>query len=143
VVVITVLSQRNRDYIDELLERVSPYVDGFLFTFLYPYRQNHDTAISSSDIPAVKARLLSLKKSYIICNPTSHLRRTERRWNCHDWLTVSINHVGLQRDGCFVDHVEPRDCSMCELACYQGISAFHDFNLDAWFHLYRLILRVT
>lgn len=140
VVAITVISAKNRHHLGEMLEVVSPLVDGFLFTFEYPYSSVPVIALPPNEIAETKRYLLSLKDKYYILNPSSHLAAPPGQWNCADWLAVTINHEGRVEEGCFVQHVEPKDCSRCELGCFQVISGFHQFNTEAWRNLHRLLL---
>ena len=114
-------------------------VDGFLFTFLYPYAKAASAALPHEEIAAVKQRLLALKKRHRILNTRKQLA-SKSGWTCYDALTLSVDYRGTVRDGCFVDHVEERNCAECELGCYQLISSFHEFNFEAWFNLHRLLL---
>jgi MoaA/NifB/PqqE/SkfB family radical SAM enzyme len=140
VVAITVVSRNNRGYLRELLEAVSPLVDAFLFTFEYPYRTVPVVALPMREVAETKRELLALKAKYRILNPASHLAAQPGQWYCADWLAVTVNHEGHVEDGCFVQHVEPKDCSRCELGCFQVISGFHQFNTEAWNNLHRLLL---
>lgn len=141
VSVITVVSPQNKSHLEQLLEEVSPLVDSFLFTFLYPYKTVHAATLSVSEMAEVKSRLLRLKASYPILNPSSHLASPTGSRKCEDWLTVAVNHKGETEAGCFVQHVEPKNCATCELSCFQLISAFYQFNFEAWFNMHRLLLR--
>ena len=138
-VTITVISRMNAAYIEELVEEMSPIVDGFLFTFLYPYSKAVSAALPRDEMTTVKERLLALKKRHRILNTRKQLA-SKNGWTCYDTLTLSVDYRGTIRDGCFVDHVEERNCADCELGCYQLISSFHEFNYEAWFNLHRLLL---
>jgi MoaA/NifB/PqqE/SkfB family radical SAM enzyme len=140
LVVITVISRTNESAIEELVERVGPLVDGFLFTFVYPYQGVTADVPSSADVIRIKKRLLALKKRFRIMNPARQLQNHSGSWQCYDQLTMSVDHTGVIREGCFVDHIEPKQCDKCELGCYQVISALHGFNFEAWFNLHRLLL---
>lgn len=140
VVTITVISPENKEALEEMASELAPLVNGFLFTFQYPYQTVPTRALSSDDVTATKQRILAMKDRYMILNPRRHLAGPTGAWKCHDWLAVSVNHEGLYEEGCFVSHVEPRDCSKCELGCFQVLSSFHDFNTEAWFNLNRLLL---
>ncbi len=141
VVSITVISRDNKDSLEEMAEEISSYVDAMLFTFIYPYASVVSATLSSAEVRATKDRLLRMKDRFQILNPASHLRAETGTKACHDWLAVTVNHEGKLEEGCFVQHVEPKDCSRCELGCFQVISSFHQFNLEAWFNLNRLLLR--
>jgi Fe-coproporphyrin III synthase len=141
VAAITVISPKNRPYLDQMLEEVAPLVDTFLFTFLYPYKTVTAQALSVREMAEVKAHLLGLKSKYCILNTASHLKAATGSKRCEDWLTIAVNHEGKVEAGCFVEHVEPKNCKTCELSCYQVISAFYQFNLEAWFNMHRLLLR--
>lgn len=141
VVTITVLTKHNAPFVEEMMEEIQPFVNGFLFTFLYPYKESSSESLTIGEIANVKRRLLRLKADFPILNPSKYLKAPAGTHPCHDYITVSVNHRGEIRQGCFVDHVEPHVCETCELSCYQGLSSFHDFNFEAWFNLYRLLLR--
>jgi MoaA/NifB/PqqE/SkfB family radical SAM enzyme len=140
LVVITVISRVNQEYLEELVEQVGPLVDGFLFTFVYPYSDVVADVPSPAEVVHIKQRLMKLKKHFRIMNPARQLRNHSSTWRCYDWLTMSVDHKGVVREGCFVDHVEPKQCDKCELGCYQVISALHEFNFESWFNLHRLLL---
>jgi MoaA/NifB/PqqE/SkfB family radical SAM enzyme len=140
VTVITVISPTNKDYLESLLEEVSPFVDSFLFTFLYPYKTVQAEPLPSAEVAKVKAELLRLKSQYNVINSAPHLSCSTGTKECEDWLTIAINHKGDIERGCFVQHVEPKNCKTCELACFQLVSSFYQFNLEAWFNLHRHLL---
>ncbi|HEX9458421.1 MAG TPA: radical SAM protein [Thermoanaerobaculia bacterium] len=141
VVSITVISPENRHALEEMAEGIAPYVDAMLFTFVYPYKSVVATALTAAEVRETKNQILRLKKRFAILNPASHLRSETGAKPCYDWLAVTVNHEGKLEEGCFVQHVEPKDCSRCELGCFQVISSFHQFNVEAWFNLNRLLLR--
>lgn len=140
VVSITVISPENYVALEEMAEGIAPFVDGMLFTFIYPYRTVAAPVLTPTQVREAKTRLLRLKKHFPILNPASHLRAETGTKPCYDWLAVTVNHEGKLEEGCFVQHVEPKDCSRCELGCFQVISSFHQFNMEAWFNLNRLLL---
>lgn len=142
VVAITVISRRNHEHIEELLSAVSPWIDAFLFTFLYPYGVVSELPLSENEVSEAKERLMRLRKRFRILNPVSRLAAATNSKPCHDSITVSINHRGEARQGCFVDHVEPKKCDGCDLSCFQFLSAIHEFNFDAWFSLLRLLKQI-
>ena len=143
VLVITVISHENRMHLEQLVEEVAPIVNGFLFTFVYPYRANRTEALMGEEIKSAKTTLLRLKKrGFTILNPRKQLQRKPGEWKCHNFLlTASVDHRGTIRSGCFVDHAEPHDCLKCNLGCYQLLSALHDFNFEAWFNIHRFVLK--
>jgi MoaA/NifB/PqqE/SkfB family radical SAM enzyme len=142
VLVITVISRENQRYLAQTVEEIAPLVSGFLFTFIYPYQANRMTLMTSNEIAAAKREILTLKKrGFSILNPRKQLQRQPGEWRCHDFLTNSVDHRGNIRSGCFVEHAEPRDCAKCHLACYQLLSALHDFSFEAWFSIHRFLLR--
>ena len=141
VVTITVISRENRNVLEEMARELAPRINGFLFTFQYPYNTVPTQALSPSEVAETKQRILEMKNRYTILNPRAHLAAPAGQWACHDWLAVSVNHEGHYEEGCFVQHVEPKDCSKCELGCFQVLSSFHDFNTEAWFNLNRLLLQ--
>lgn len=141
VVSITVISRENKDALEEMATHIAPYVDAMLFTFVYPYASVNAGILSAEEVAETKQRLLAMKKRFRILNPASHLRARTGSKPCYDWLAVTVNAEGRIEDGCFVQHVEPKDCSRCELGCFQVISSFHQFNMEAWFNLNALLLR--
>jgi MoaA/NifB/PqqE/SkfB family radical SAM enzyme len=142
VLVITVISRENQMHLEQMVEEVSPIVNGFLFTFVYPYGANRTETLTDEEIESAKATLLRLKKhGFRVLNPRKQLKRKPGEWKCHDALTASVDHRGRIRSGCFVDHVEPHDCLKCHLGCYQLLSALHDFNFEAWFNIHRFVLK--
>lgn len=141
VVAITVISPENKDSLSEMAEQVGSLLNGFLFTFQYPYHTVPTRALTPADIEAAKQQIVALRSRYNVLNPRRHLAAPAGSWRCHDWLAVSVNHEGRYEEGCFVRHVEPKDCSKCDLGCFQVLSSFHDFNTEAWFNLYRLLLQ--
>ncbi len=141
VSVITVISPANRHCIEPMMQQLSPLVDAFLFTFIYPYRTVRVTTLTPLEVTETKSLLLQLKGKYNILNPASHLAARTGTKNCEDWLTVAVNHEGVTAHGCFVQHVESKNCAVCELGCFQVVSSFYHFNLEAWFNLHRLLLR--
>jgi len=141
VVSITVISRANMAKLGQMAEEIETLVDGMLFTFVYPYSTVSNDALTPSEVRDTKQSLLRMKRRYRILNPASYLRAATGTKPCHDWLAVTVNHRGALEEGCFVQHVEPKDCSRCELGCFQVISSFHQFNMEAWFNLHRLLLR--
>ena len=141
VVSITVISRENKEELEEMASEIAPHVDAMLFTFVYPYASVATEALSVEEVRATKRRLLTMKRRFRILNPASHLRAETGSKPCYDWLAVTVNAEGKLQDGCFVQHVEPKDCSRCELGCFQVISSYHQFNTEAWFNLNRLLLR--
>jgi molybdenum cofactor biosynthesis enzyme MoaA len=143
VVSITVITHDNRHALEEMAEGIAPHVDAMLFTFVYPYRTVVTPVLTPAELRETKNEILRLKKRFAILNPASHLRAETGAKPCYDWLAVTVNHEGKLEEGCFVQHVEPKDCSRCELGCFQVISSFHQFNVEAWFNLNRLLLRTV
>jgi sulfatase maturation enzyme AslB (radical SAM superfamily) len=142
ILVITVISRENQLYLEETVEEIAPIVNGFLFTFVYPYQTNRTALLTTEEVMAAKVKILKLKKrGFSVLNPRKQLQRRPGEWTCHDYLTASVNHRGAVQSGCFVDHAEPHDCSKCHLACYQLLSALHDFSFEAWFNIHRFLLR--
>ena len=141
VAAITVISPDNKNYIEPMLEQLAPLVDAFLFTFLYPYHTVRVKTLTPQETEDTKRRLLKLKKTYNILNPATHLASPTGTQKCEDWLTVAVNHEGRTEHGCFVEHVEKKNCAACELGCFQVASSFYHFNFEAWFNLHRLLLR--
>jgi MoaA/NifB/PqqE/SkfB family radical SAM enzyme len=140
VVTITVISRENRNHLREMAETIAPLIDGFLFTFQYPYHTVQTSALTPAEVAETKDVILGMKRRFRILNPKAHLSSPTGAKACFDWLAISVNHTGLIEEGCFVQHVEPRDCSRCELGCFQVLSSFHQFNAEAWFNLNRLLL---
>lgn len=141
VVTITVISPENKDRLTEMVEQLAPHVNGFLFTFQYPYQTVPTRTLSAADVAVAKQCILRMKEHHNILNPRTNLAADTGGWRCHDWLAVSVNHEGAYEEGCFVQHVEPKNCSTCELGCFQVLSSFHDFNTEAWYNLNRLLLQ--
>ncbi|HEV7573815.1 MAG TPA: radical SAM protein [Thermoanaerobaculia bacterium] len=141
VVSITVITRDNMHALEEMATGIEPYVDAMLFTFVYPYASVAAETMTREEVRATKNRLLAMKRRFRILNPASHLRAETGAKPCYDWLAVTVNAQGKLEEGCFVQHVEPKDCSRCELGCFQVISSFHQFNVEAWFNLNRLLLR--
>lgn len=141
VVSITVISRDNREMLEEMAASIASYVDAMLFTFIYPYASVAVDPLTRDEVRETKQRLLAMKRRFRILNPASHLRAETGVKPCYDWLAVTVNAEGKTEEGCFVQHVEPKDCSRCELGCFQVISSFHQFNFEAWFNLNRLLLR--
>lgn len=140
VVIITVITRSNFRVIEEICANLDPLVNGFLFTFEYNYNASDSTTLSDSEIAEAKLRILSLKKTYPILNPSKYLVRPFNRSDCKSWLSVSIDSSGILSNDCFVDHIQVPDCDHCELSCYQLLSSFYDFDFEAWFNLNRMIL---
>ncbi len=138
---ITVISRSNKDLIENICKELGKRLDGLLFTFLYPYKTRATDALCPKEVAEVKKKILSLKSEYRILNPRKYLIAPMSALPCHDWLSVSVNHTGHVEAGCFVQHVEEKDCATCELGCFQVLSAFHQFNLESWFNLHRLLLK--
>lgn len=141
VVSITVITRDNRNALEEMANEIERYVDAMLFTFVYPYQTVAAETLTHAQVRETKQRLLTMKRKFRILNPASHLRAETGAKPCYDWLAVTVNAEGKTEEGCFVQHVEPKDCSRCELGCFQVISSFHQFNFEAWFNLNRLLLR--
>lgn len=140
IVVITVITRNNYRLIEEICSSLASSVNGFLFTFAYNYNASDTTFLSACEIEETKLHLMSLKKIYPILNPSKYLLHPFQRSDCKSWLSVSIDSTGTLSNGCFVDHIKEPDCDKCELACYQLLSSFYDFNFEAWFSLNRMIL---
>ena len=141
VVSITVISRDNKDALEQMAEDIAPHVNAMLFTFIYPYATVPSEPLTPAETEDTKKRLLAMKRRFRILNPVSHLRAKTGSRPCYDWLAVTVNANGKLEEGCFVQHVEPKDCGRCELGCFQVISSFHEFNVEAWFNLNRLLLR--
>lgn len=138
---ITVISRYNYEHIEQMVEELAPLIDTFMFTFLYPYKNAVALALEPDEVRRVKKTLISLTRKYPVFNTRRQLSKKAGEWTCYDYLTASVDYTGKIRNGCFVDHVEARDCTKCELACYGMLSAFHRLDFEAWFNLHRLLLR--
>ncbi|HKO59461.1 MAG TPA: radical SAM protein [Thermoanaerobaculia bacterium] len=141
VVAIVVVSRRNRHCLRETVEGVASSVDAVLFTFEYPYKGVITNVLSPRDLAETKTDILRLKDDFNILNPSSRLIADPGVLPCHDWLAISVDHAGTIRAGCFVQHVEPKRCDECELGCFQVISSFYEFQLEAWLQFSNLLLR--
>ncbi len=143
VVAIVVVSRRNRHKIRETLDGIRQSVDGVLFTFEYPYQNVVTNALSRTELVETKREILALKSDFNILNPRSRLLADSGSLPCHDWLTTSVDYEGHIKPGCFVQHVEPRRCTDCELGCFQVISSFYELQVEAWLQFSRLLLKST
>jgi molybdenum cofactor biosynthesis enzyme MoaA len=141
VIAIHVVTQRNHRQLAETVASVRELVDGFLFTFEYPYKLTPTSVMSVSEIADAKEMINALKSKITILNPTSRLQAPTGTKACHDWLAVSVDHTGIVKHGCFVQQIEPRRCEVCELGCFQVISSFLEFELAAWLNFSSLLLR--
>jgi len=137
---ITVLSDANVNLLEPLLQGLQGLVDAHLFTFQYPYGATTASRPTTQFIVQTNQLLTRLKADFPIVAPTTRFHK-RAKWSCHQEVAVSIDHLGNIENGCFVTHAETRKCEACSLGCFQTLSSLHDFNFDAWFGLYRHILR--
>jgi organic radical activating enzyme len=140
VVAIHVITELNHRHLVETVHSVKSLVDGFLFTFEYPYRTVLTSTLSASAVERAKDTIATLSGAVTVLNPLSRLRSATGTRACHDWLAVSVDHAGVVKDGCFVQQIEPKRCDVCELGCFQVISAFLEFELAAWVNFSALLL---
>lgn len=140
-VTITVLTVDNIHEIEPMVVEMAPLVDGFLFTFAYPYKAVEVQSVPTSMVREANNTLLRLKKDFPIMNPAKQLAATPGSWQCHDATTIAVDHRGHVTDGCFVQHLERKNCEQCMLGCFQTLASLHEFNLESWFTLYRHVLR--
>jgi Fe-coproporphyrin III synthase len=141
LVSITVITPQNLDDLENLCHQIGLLVDGMLFTFQYPYANTKDGQLNGRQIDDAKHRLQALKKHYPILNPASFLKTGKGPAPCQAPPSISVNHRGRILHGCFVDQIEPRNCDICSLACYQLLSSFENMEFVTWFNLYRIILK--
>jgi organic radical activating enzyme len=140
VIAIHVVTHNNHTVIAETVDAIKDLVDGFLFTFEYPYQTVPVKSLSSFDIANGKRAIAKLSGKVRVLNPMSRLRVATGAKPCHDWLAVSVDHTGVVKHGCFVQQIEPKRCEMCELGCFQVISSFFEFELAAWLNFSSLLL---
>jgi len=138
---ITVLNRGNYRLIEETLDAVMPLVTVAGFTFQYPYSARDELLLTPQEVRVARQTLLRLKKSrrFRILNANVSLRRDT--WTCYPEIAVSVSHLGEISSHCFVGQIETPDCKSCQLGCYRLLSALHSFNFEAWFNLYRHLLR--
>ena len=138
---ITVVTRANVDYLENMLQEIMPYVTCAGFTFQYPYSSRSEVLLNPGEAANARAKLLDLKRDarFRILNPTITLKQKE--WTCYPEIAVTVSHLGMISSGCFVEQVEPPRCDDCQLACYRLLAALHTFNFEAWFTLYRHLLR--
>ena len=119
---LTTLSRTNSHDIERTCEALSEYVQGFLFNFLYPYKETKDEALSPVERMEVARRLLKLKKKYHVLNSDSYLKAVGTRWKCTPWALLSVTADGKFSNHCMIDHLEPLNCEECDLGCYGELS---------------------
>src|ERR1051325_4867290 len=140
VVAIHVVTANNHSRIADTVESAKGLVDVFLFTFEYPYRTVPVKPLAPVEIASGKETIAQLHGRVNVLNPISRLRTATAARPCHDWLAVSVDHTGVVKHGCFVQHIEPKRCDVCELGCFQVISSFFEFELAAWLNFSSLLL---
>ena len=80
VVTITVISPENKDHLEDMARQMAPLVNGFLFTFQYPYQTVPTRALSPVEVSATKQHILAMKGRYTILNPRAHLSGPTGAW---------------------------------------------------------------
>jgi MoaA/NifB/PqqE/SkfB family radical SAM enzyme len=139
VIGLTVVTEDNAPFIEDMMEEINGLVDGFGFTFVYPYASKGITPLPIDVFSRVNEDLEHLRNKYRIINPP--LKQKSGSESCRYDVTVAVNHQGKISASCFVEHIEKPNCASCQLACYNLFSSLHEFNLKTWFMIYRLIVR--
>jgi Fe-coproporphyrin III synthase len=131
---LTTISQTNAQDIESLCEYFSPseLLYGLMFHFQYPYAAIKDTALDREERRAVARKLIELKKRYPkVMNSVSYLQTVGKDKPCYPWLLVVVTADGKQEHGCMVKHIEPEDCTKCDMGCYGESSRAYELKSDA------------
>ena len=131
IVTLTTISQTNYQDLEQMCETLSPYVHGFIFSFLYPYAGTKDQALAPAEKMKVAERILALKKTYNVINSTSFLKAVGKGWKCYPWALICATADGKFQDSCMVKHVEPCNCKTCDMACYGELAQAMNMKTDA------------
>jgi MoaA/NifB/PqqE/SkfB family radical SAM enzyme len=131
IVTLTTISRTNYKEIEEMCEALSDYVLGFMFSFLYPYKETRDIALTSSERKETAKQLLHLKARFNIVNSDSFLKAVGTGWKCYPWGLICATADGKFSDGCMVEHIEKCDCEMCDMACYGEMAQAIRLKMDA------------
>jgi MoaA/NifB/PqqE/SkfB family radical SAM enzyme len=131
IVTLTTISKTNYQDLEEMCETLSPYVHGFIFSFLYPYGDTKDQALSPAERSKVAERILVLKERFNVLNSASYLKAVGKGWKCYPWGLICATADGRFQDGCMVRHLEPCNCKECDMACYGELAQAIDMKKDA------------
>jgi len=131
IATLTTISRTNYQDLEQMCETLSPYVHGFIFSFLYPYRQTEDQALSPEERRKVAERIIALKKSYNVLNSVSYLNAVGKGWKCYPWALICATADGRFQDDCMVRHLEPCNCKECDMGCYGELAQAMKIKTDA------------
>ena len=131
IVTLTTISRMNYQDLERMCETLSPYVHGFIFSFLYSYSNIRDQALSVKERRRVAERILALKKSYNVLNSVAYLKAVGKGWKCYPWALICATSDGRFQDGCMVNHLEFCNCKECDMACYGELAQGMKMKKDA------------
>jgi MoaA/NifB/PqqE/SkfB family radical SAM enzyme len=132
IVTLTTISKTNYQDIELLCEALFKYVHGFVFSFLYPYGDTKDIALGKREKMQVSEKIIALKRKYNnILTSRSFLNSVGKGWKCYPWALISVTADGKFSRGCMVEHLEPCNCELCDMACYGELAQAMKLKFDA------------
>lgn len=132
IVTLTTISKTNYQDIELICESLAQHIHGFVFSFLYPYGNIKDLALGKPAKIQVSKKITELKKKYKnILTSKSFLNSVGKRWKCYPWALTSVTADGKFSKGCMVEHMEPCNCELCDMACYGELAQAMKMKLDA------------
>jgi len=129
IILLTTISKTNYKDLENICKLFSPIVYGFLFHFLYPYKEAKDVALSKKEKIKVANKL---KNNFNILNSKSYLKSISTGWKCYPWSLIVVTADGNFPRGCMVEHLEPCNCDQCDMGCYGEITQALQLKQDAW-----------
>lgn len=132
IITLTTISKTNVNDIEKICETFSGRVQGFIFNFLYPYKDIEEVALTNGEKRETAERLLELRKKYRILNSVSYLKAVGTRWKCYPQLLISATADGKFSESCMVGHLESCNCQLCDMSCYAELAHAMNLKLNGW-----------
>lgn len=132
IIALTSLSKSNMHDTEPLCEFLSPLLSGIIFNFTYPYVNIKERVLDSREKHALAKQLVNLKKTYRkLLNSDSYLQSVGREKTVHPWLLTTVASDGESIQGCMVRHIEPHNCSVCDMGCCAELSNAYALRSDS------------
>lgn len=129
---LTSLSRSNRHDIEPLCRFLSPLLSGMIFNFTYPYSGIRERVLDNGEKQTVAQTLMALKMSYPkLINSYSYLSSVGRKKCLSPWLLTTVTSDGKGVQGCMVRHIEPQNCSLCDMGCCAELSNVYALRSDS------------
>ncbi len=131
IALLMTINKKNKEDIIPLLNTFEN--NQVLFNFYYDFQSSNELALTKEEKLEIADKLIYLKKEgYKVFNTTKGISRIGKEKPCYPHLIKTINPMGKEVDGCFIELFEDDcNCNQCDLACYIELTTFYELDKEA------------